>query len=233
MKFIKRIFYTILLSVVVAACVSCAGSRYVAAEFSPMISEMVKFETMSRISLIERGDRGEYSDSISWIARNELDEILYSLRPKLPLASGEIEFFNQLQGEFVGEEIDLLLSSIIDNRANIQHVSLPPMIQSILKAEGKRYGLIMVHDGFTRIKGNYGGQVAKGVGIAVLTGVLSMGAVTYTATPLKYNSTMHAIIVDTERNCVAFYNTVAAEADPCDTAVLSSQVDKLFKKVFW
>ncbi len=229
----KRILYAVLLSVVVAAGVSCAGKRYVISEFTPLISEMAKFETMSHISIIERGNRETYSDSLSWVARYELDRILHSRRPGIPLVPEDIEFTVPHQGEFVGEEIDLLLRSIMDNGNNIRNIGVPPLITSMLKADGKRYGLIVIHAGFSRAKGNFGRQVAKDIGIGLLTGILSMGAVTYTGVTLKANSTLHAIIVDVERDRVAFYDTTTAEADPCDPEVLEKQVIKLFSKVFW
>jgi len=228
----KRLLYAAFLAFVAAGSVACAGTRYVAKDFTPMIPEMAKFETMSRIHLIEKGSRGEYNDSISWIARGELDSVLHLLGPKLPRHT-EIEYASPFQSEFVGEEVDNLLVAITSNRANLRYLTVPPTIKSTLAAEGRRFGLIVVHDGFTRIKGNYGGQVAKSVGIGVLTGVLTMGMVSVAPVPIKENSTIHAIIVDTERDGVVFYNRSAAQADPTDPNVLTKQADNVFGKIFW
>jgi hypothetical protein len=61
-----------------------------------------------------------------------------------------------------------------------------------------------------------------------------MGMVSYYgAVPLKANSTLHAIIVDAERDNIAFYNSTTAESEPCDPTVLSKQIDNLFRDVFW
>ena len=87
--------------------------------------------------------------------------------------------------------------------------------------------MFIIATGFTRIKGNYGGQIAKGIGV----GLLTLGMVV--PTPIKANSAVHAMIVDAKEDNVAFYQRSRQEKEPLNEQVLRLQLTEIFKGYFY
>jgi len=188
---------------------------------------MLKIEPFSYISLIETGNRSAYNDSISSSTQLVLNESLETFRGKLRLSSEEIKLTDSLERERLERELNFLIMSAERNR-NIKNIPITPLIDSLLKANDKRFGLIIVQSGFTRAKGNYGGQVAKGIGM----GILTMGM--YYQTPIKANSTLYAMIVDNKNKNVAFYNkSVLQDKEPTEKENIIRQLNKIFETYFW
>ncbi|MDR2890329.1 MAG: hypothetical protein LBV18_01790 [Alistipes sp.] len=218
------------LLVIAAAVSSCSATKYVASDVDPAeIYDVARLGTISDIALVWRGEEAQYDELISEDAGILVSETLDRMR----VALDEMIVSDPVEREILQEEMDMLLSSVSENRKEIQNVRITPAIDALLTANGERFGLILLHTGFTRVKGNYGKQVAKGVGVAILVGVLSGGMVVGTTNVQKANSTMHAIIVDSERDNIAFYNSVTGESEPASEDVVSRQVIKLFKGLFW
>jgi hypothetical protein len=127
----------------------------------------------------------------------------------------------------IEKEVEYLCISA-DRQRNISGLKLTPVLDSLLEIGGKRFGLITVTTGFTRDKGNYGGQIAKGVAI----GILTMGM--YNQTPVKANSTIYSMIIDAKENNIAFYKKSSLQnKEPLDKAVLTKQIQKLYEGYFW
>ncbi len=198
------------------------------------LMDLARFEPFSDIAFIEKGDRAERNDSLTFVAREQLNAALAAVEPMFPpsSAAGTLEYAGPATQEITQEEIVDMLSRVATKK-QIRNMPVLPLLDDMLTDSGRRYGLMVVQTGFSRRKGNYGGQVAKGVGLAILTAVATGGAGYASYTPLKANSTIHAFIVDAERDKIVFYNKVETEAEPCDPEVLAKQVDKLFRKVFW
>jgi hypothetical protein len=79
----KKIF---LLCVVILS-VSCSSSKFLTSDVKPIeISELLKIEPFSYISLIEKGNKSNHSDSISESTKVVLNESLESFREKLHLS---------------------------------------------------------------------------------------------------------------------------------------------------
>jgi hypothetical protein len=75
---------------------------------------------------------------------------------------------------------------------------IPPILDEILEANETRFGLINICAGFTRAKGNYGREIAKGAALGILT--LGM----YYQTTIKAYSTVYAMIVDSQEDNITF-----------------------------
>jgi hypothetical protein len=115
-----------------------------------------------------------------------------------------------------------------ERNRSIKNIPITPLIDSLLNANVKRFGLIIVQSGFTRTKGNFGGQIAKGIGM----GILTMGM--YYQTPIKANSTLYAMIVDNRNKNVAFYNkSVLQDKEPTEKENIIRQLNNIFEKYFW
>lgn len=227
----------VLLLLVVIFSVSCSSSKFFTSDVKPVeINEMIKIEPFSYISLIEKGDRGIYNDSISKYAKIVLNESLETFREKLRLSSEEIILTDSLERTKLEQEIYFLILSAERNKNRKKkhrtNVEIPPLIDSLLSVYDKRFGLIIVQKGFTRAKGNYGGQVAKAVGMGILTGLATGTA--YYQSPIKANSILYAVIVDNKEKNVAFYNSsVMQDREPTEKGNITKQLQYVFEKYFW
>ena len=206
---------------------SCAGTKLLTSNTKPEeIADMLKFETLSYVSLIEKGNRSIQNDSVSNLAKDIFHEALNSFGNKIPLSSKEQIFTDSISKDRFVQEVNFLCLTA-DRNKSIEKLSIPPTIDSLLSVNGKRFGLITVVTGFTREKGNYGTQIAKGVGM----GILTMGM--YYQTPIKSNSTIYAMIVDNQEKNVTFYRkSVLQDKEPTEKDVLIKQIQSLFEKYF-
>lgn len=181
------------------------------------------FETFSYIGFVEKGNQASLNDTVSRQSKALLREVFGSFS-NIPL-TGNTELSGDL-GKIVEQEVHYLFGAA-RKRSNLPKIVLTPVLDSLLETSGNRFGLITITSGFTRRKGNYGGQIAKGAGLAVLT--LGM----YTQVPFKASSTMYAMIFDSKDNNVAFYKmSHVADKEPLDKEVVTKQVSGLFKGYF-
>ena len=207
---------------------SCTANKILTSNTNPgEVSDMLKFETLSYVLLIEKGNKGVRNDSVSNLVKACLNEALGSLGTKIPLSPVELILTDSIDKHRFAQEVEYLCLTSEKNKS-VENLSIPPTIDSLLTASGKRFGLVTVVTGFTREKGNYGKQVAKGLGM----GILTMGM--YYQTPIKSNSTVYAIIIDNKEKNVAFYRkSVLAEKEPTERSVLIKQINSLFETYFW
>ena len=213
-------------------CTSCSKQKFITSGIQSVeINDMLKIQPFAYISLIEKGNRDVFNDSISSNTKIILNESLEMFREKLHLSSEELNITDTHITEELKQEIDLLISSVQSNK-DIKNIPITPLIESLLNTNEKRFGLIIVQYGFTRVKGNYGGQIVKGIGIGILTGLLT--GVSVYQNPIKANSTLHAIIVDNQNKNVAFYNkSVLQDNEPTKKENIIKQLNKIFENYFW
>jgi len=221
----------ILISLIAVLCASCSTSKFYTSDVKPVeITKMLEIEPFSYISLIKKGDQGVLNDSISNVAVGELNKSLEKFRGKLRLSSEEIILTDPVEREELEKDLRDLIMSAERNRS-VKNIQITPLIDSLLYVNNERFGLLVVQSGFTRTKGNYRGQIAKGVGVGILTGVLT--GMAYTQTPVKANSVLYVMIVDGLNKNVAFYNKSFLQKDPTDKENISQQLNKVFEKYFW
>ena len=105
---------------------------------------------------------------------------------------------------------------------------VPPRALAVLEANGYRFGMAVATYGFTRRDGNYGGQIAKGLGI----GILSLGL--YVPVPVKASSGVACAIIDAETGKTIFYKkSFQSEIEPLDIRYVSKHIDKIFGGYFY
>lgn len=206
---------------------SCTTSKLLTSGISPVeVKDLQKFQTFAYISLIESGNSGKFNDTISNKSKILFSEALESFKGKMPV-TGKISVTDNLIHNKIEKEIQFLCITA-DRQKSISNLKITPTLDSLLEVRGKRFGLITVTTGFTRIKGNYGGEVAKGA----LMGVLTLGM--YYQTPIKSNSTVYAMIVDAKENNIAFFRkSFMQDKDPLDKEILTMQINKIFENYFW
>lgn len=202
---------------------SCMSHKYINTSTSPTeISSLDYFEPYAYIHLIEKGNKSRLNDSLSVVSKKRIDSVLISqnkkfrIKNKIILSSKKIE-------EKVESEFNFLIQSATEKR-KLANTPLTPTIDSILEVRNQRFAMGIIGTGFGRKKGNYGGQVAKGVAV----GVLTLGL--FAPIPVKSNLTLYAIIVDSQKNEVTFYNnTNPIEKPPTDPINIEKQLYKLFE----
>lgn len=206
---------------------SCTTTRPLTSVVKPAeITDLQILEPVSYISLIETGNKGKYNDSISQSSQVLVTKALKSFPDNIPF-TGEITVVDSRIKQKLAKDIEYLCLSA-EKQKSISNLKITPALDSLLESKGKRFGLITVSTGFTRKKGNYGGQIAKGV----LTGILTMGM--YYQTPIKANSTIYAMIIDSKDNNIAFFKkSFLPDKDPLEEAVVSKQIQKIFEGYFW
>lgn len=227
----------VLLFLVIIFSISCSSAKFFTSDVNPAeINEMIKIEPFTYISLVESGNRTILNDSISKISKILLNESLDTFREKLRLSSEDIIVTNSVDRAELEQEIDFLImwaeGNINKRKKKRTNVEIPLMIDYLLRTNDKRFGLIVVQQGFTRAKGNYSGQVAKAIGMGILTGVATGTA--YYQTPIKANSILYAMIVDTKEKNVAFYNkSVLQDKEPTVKENITKQLQFVFENYFW
>ena len=189
------------------------------------VTDLRLLEPHSYISIIKKGDKEELDDSLSTISKQLIIKVLRDLKNQIPL-TGEIFLTDSTVNKSLEKEIESLILTA-DQSNNISNLKITPTIDKILEANDVRFGLLTVSTGFTRISGNYGKQIAKGAGLAIVT--LGM----YYKTPIKSYSTIYAMIVDSKEDNISFYRkSYLQDNEPLDESVLINQFNNVFEGYF-
>lgn len=206
---------------------SCTATKLLTSNVKPFeVTDLKLMEPFSYISMIKKGNRGQIDDSISFISNQLVFNVLENYKGQLPL-TGEIILSDTAIKNSLEKEYELLMLTA-DRTKNITNLKITPTIDKILEANDTRFGLIIINTGFTRSKGNYGKEIAKGAALGILT--LGM----YYQTPVKAYSTIYAMIVDSKDDNIAFFKkSFLQDKEPLDESVLMKQFKKIFEGYFW
>ena len=202
---------------------SCGANKYlISSSTAPTeIKNVDYFPPLSYIQFIEKGNKAALSDSLSEITTKNLRLLLNTNKTTLRL-NNEISIANDTVKRKVEDEL-AYLERLITQRKKLHGIPLPYMIDSILKNNNQRFALATIATGFGRRKSNYGGQVAKGAAIGILT--LGMAI----PTPIKSNLTLYAFIFDADKDEITYYKkSMTIEKEPTDQQVIEKQLIKLF-----
>ncbi len=217
-----------------ALVISCATTRPVTSSVqASQINSLALLEPITYISLIEQGNLPQLNDSLSYESQLLISTLVRNVEgmPEIVemLALPDDSVRNQLNSELESYMIALENAQ----PKNRHELPVPATITSVLNANGYRFGMAFVSQGFTRRRGNYGGQVAKGMGLAIATAILSGGMASYGTIPIKSRSNIACAIIDAQTGSVVFYNRhFADEADPMREDHVSKQLEKIFKE-YW
>lgn len=217
----------ILLLLICCGFISCTVTKPLTSDVTPAeVTDLKLLEPYSYISMIKKGNQGELDDSISDISKQLNMDALKSYTGKIPL-KGEIFLTDSTVNHQLEKEYEQLILTAEKNR-DITHLRITPTLDKVLESNETRFGLVVVSSGFTRVKGNYGKQVLKGAAL----GILTMGM--YYQTPVKAYSTVYAMIVDAQKDNVAFFRkSFLQDQEPINPNVLSKQYEDIFEKYFW
>jgi hypothetical protein len=183
-------------------------------------------EPFSYISMIKKGNKSQVDDSLSFLSKQLVFRVIENYKAQLPL-TGEIILSDTATKNNLEKEYELLIPTA-DRTRNISNLRITPTLDKILEANETRFGLLVVTTGFTRAKGNYGKQVAKGAALGILT--LGM----YYQIPVKAYSTVYVMIADSKENNIAFFRkSFIQDMEPLDESGMTKQFKKIFEGYFW
>jgi len=205
---------------------SCTTSKILTSFLPPSeITELKLLEPHSYISKITKGNRGEIDDSLCVVSSQLIIKASGSFMGRIPL-TGNILLSDTETNKTLEKEFESLLLTA-EGLKDLSHLQITPVLDKVLEANETRFGLVIVASGFTRVKGNYGKEIVKGAALGLLT--LGM----YYQTPVKANSIIYAMIVDSENNNVAFFRkSTLQDSEPLDEAILIRQFRKIFTGYF-
>jgi len=210
-----------------AGFVSCTVTKPLTSDVTPAeVTDLKLLEPYSYVSMIRKGNQGELDDSISAVSKQLNIDALKNLSGKIPL-TGEIFLTDSAVNHQLEKEYEYLLLTA-DKKKDITSLKITPALDKVLESNETRFGLLVVASGFTRVKGNYGKQVLKGAALGLLT--LGM----YVPTPVKAYSTVYAMIVDAQKDNVAFFRkSFLQDQEPINPNILTKQYEDIFEKYFW
>lgn len=206
---------------------SCTTTKLLTSSVKPTdIKDLKKFETLSKIGLIKKGNEAPHNNSLTIASKEVFSEALNSFENDIPL-TGNIYIDELSVQKKMNREIEFLCMRA-DLRMSIINLELTPTLDSLLEVNQQRFGLITYVTGFTRTKENYADQMAKGVGQGILTGG------SFYSLPLKSQSTVYAMIIDSKNNNIAFFRkSFLNDKDPLILTVLKKQIHDIFSGYFW
>lgn len=217
---------TILIIVCCILLSSCTATKLLTSNVQASeVTDLKLLEPYSYISMIKKGNRGQLDDSISAVSKQMNINVIKGFNGQIPI-TGDIFLTDSAINKTLEEEYENLILTA-DRNKNITNLRITPTLDKVLEANNTRFGLIVICTGFTRIKGNYGKEIAKGAALGILT--LGM----YYQTPVKAYSTIYAMIVDSKEDNVAFYRkSFKQNMEPLDQSVLANQYKKIFEGYF-
>jgi len=220
----NRLFFAVILILIFS---SCARKTVFVSNVPPSeVRDMVVFEPISYISLINKGDKLEFSDSLSNVSKQLWLNVVEQNQYRLPIHNYYIEddVYNKTG---LQDEIRVLFEEV-QALDKFYSIPIPPTIKSHMDLSGSRFGMLTVTSGFTRRKGNMTGQMLKAIGI----GVVTLGMVV--PMPVAAHSNVYVMIMDNERDEIIYYKgSKMNESQPLKEKILHRQLNFLYKNYFW
>lgn len=211
-----------------AILISCSvGKSFQTSTPASEILSIAYFEPMSFVHYIEKGNQSVLSDSLSAITKNKLDSLLMKYQNRLRL-SKKLQFENEISRSIFNSQTGRLANTITRQRS-LNGISIPQLIDSIMEKNNTRFALSIVASGFGRRKGNYEGQVAKGIGV----GVLTLGL--YTPVPVKSSLVLYGFIFDSKKDEVTYFKRQVSnkQINPTDSESIEWMLRELFNNYLY
>ncbi len=221
MKVIKQL----LCGFVFLSLFSCANKYMSSKVKATEIKEMYLFQPIVSVFTMEKGNKVLYNAAISNETNFNLTNTIFKYKQNLP--AWEYFFFKDSAGsEKINDEIKLLFRQMKIAKKTTD-VPITPFLDKILETNGKRFGLIIFAEGYSRTQKNYNNELMLGALSAVVFG-LGRAYV-----PDKNYLSLYAIIIDAKENNIAFFNDAyGANRDPLNQIDMFNRVNELFSMYF-
>lgn len=204
---------------------SCGTTKQLTSDLKPKeINKILILKPFARIDLIGKDNKSEYSQENS---EQVMSSILESVEKHIParIVRQKLEI-DSLEQYAVYKEI-YNLAMTVEQNTKIKGITLNDKMIELLEKNNHNYAIGVLNFGFSRSKGNYGKEVAKGIGV----GILTLGL--YTPVPIKSYSTIICFIIDKKNRNIAFYRkNLGQERDPTKKEVIDSQIGDMLNQYF-
>lgn len=219
----KNFINTALIISVLACMTSCgtAGKLNDPAFIGQLKHNIVLFDPVSRIEVIGKDNLNTRSETASADAQNLLKDMVCTYDTGLEIDA--IHVSEDLKEAYeIQDDIVALGDWYINTEGyDLSYIDIPRTLDSIIEASGRRYGLVLYSEGFSRTGGNYALEIAKTVGLGLLTG--------YVSVPYKNSSVIYLLILDSKTDRIAYYRHTGGEYNPLSTKHIKKQFKRLFK----
>ncbi|WP_216679797.1 hypothetical protein [Hymenobacter siberiensis] len=223
----QKMRYAVILVTLTGLLSSCATtSGILRPGFQPKaILEMSFASPVVQVSTIQRGNQPEFNPEASAESVRLMRKLLVNHQVELHLRN-ELVIPDSLQQQ-ARQEIYRAVNGI-EKRQRLDTGAHLPVLDHLLASQNQRYVLVAATQGFTRLEGNYGNQLAKSIGV----GLLTMGMMVPIA--IKAKSDICLFIYDGEQKNIVYYNHTPppAEREPLNEAVLEKQLRTMVAKDF-
>lgn len=219
----KRIVNLLVLSVVAILMASCSTS-YVSKVKPTEVRDVQFFEPVSSIELLESLNTPVLNDSINLRSNQIINDILRERTKQFPI-SGEILFNDNQKYQMFKREMLNLVTAISQDRG-IENKIIPEVIEGMLNASGKRFGMVVVHTGFIRTLENY---IANEAFERLKNATLNLPIVPTE----KDRSSLYIMIFDALNRDIALFNySHNSNASPLDRFVIRGQYKYILEDYF-
>lgn len=180
------------------------------------IADVQRFPSLSDIDILDKHSNSSFCDSLSLLTRTNIDLFLEN-QSNIDI-TGVIDIEDTTILLKVNDEIRQIMGRAFDNK-DIAFIPIPPTIDSILDAQGKRFGLITYSTGFERSATDWG-ALMKSVAVSLAASMaysMASGGYYYLFLDDSYTNAFSFIglmIVDAQNNNIAFYNNSRLEEKP-------------------
>ena len=223
----RRLIHILAASIAVMTLYSCGTAGYLASGYDvDELRDVVLFEPVAKIETIGKGDITVTNDTACRASQELLLQTLKTYDTGLNIS--EI-YSPESLGEYDGirKDIEYVYAQLINagNAHESFNFIVPEGLDRLVEQTGNRYGMIAYQYGFSRTGSSYAAEIAKGVGLALLT----LGTV-YTI-PYKDKSNIHFFIIDSEQNRIAWQNfDIGADYNPLKPKHIEKQFKRIFKQ---
>lgn len=219
----KSLIKATLLISIFTCMASCGPSGKLAdpAIIGQMKHNIVLFDPVSRIEVIGKDNLNAKSETASAEAQNLLKEKICTYDTGLGIDALHVS--EDLKEAYAVQDDIIALADwyINTNGEDLSYIEIPPTIDSIIESSGRRYGMIIYSEGFSRTGCNYALEIAKTVGIGILTG--------YVTVPFKNSSSIYLMILDSKTDRIAYNRCTFGEYNPLSGKHVEKQFKRLFK----
>lgn len=222
---LKKYVYSLFAFVLITSC--STGNLWRSSLSKDEIQRLDYLKPVSFINYIEKGNKAQFNDSLSALSETLVETVVWSKRDNIPL-NNKINTLYEDDRLFIENELSAIVDALEYGGANFYELHLSQDLLDFMRENNSRYLLGVVSNGLTRRPGNYTGQIFKSIGIAILTFGM------YYPVPIKSSSNMYVMILDAEKENLAFYRrSILQDQSPLDAAVIEKQIYKIFKGYFY
>ena len=204
---------------------SCGINRQLVSSVKPsQIDKILIIKSFAQIDTIGIGNKPAYDKKTSTEVSEDLLSNIGNLLPyrikKVSPSSDSVETwrFNQEMFKIIAN---------VEQLQKIEGYQISDTLVGLMEKYDCNYAIGAIDVGFSRTKSNYAKQVAKSIGI----GLLTLGMVV----PISYKSTssMYCFIVDRKNKNIAFFRRdLGIEKEPTDKMVIFEQVTNMLQPYF-